>query len=87
MHNPLSQFEIKPLIPIELFGLDLSFTNAAAFMLAATLLAIFIFYVLTRNLSVIPSRCQIAAEMLYRFIKNMVIDTLGIGGFPLFHLL
>lgn len=82
MHNPLSQFEIKPLIPIELFGIDLSFTNAAAFMLVASLLAIFIFYVLTRNLSVIPSRCQIAAEMLYRFIKNMVIDTIGHRGLP-----
>ena len=33
--NPMQQFEIKRLIPIELFGVDASFTNASLFMVIA----------------------------------------------------
>ena len=30
--DPIHQFEIKPIVGLKLFGLDLSFTNSALFM-------------------------------------------------------
>ena len=45
MHSPMEQFEIKRLIPIDLGGLDLSFTNSALFMLIAiALITLFLTY-------------------------------------------
>ena len=38
--KPLHQFEIHPLIPIHIGGLDLSVTKAVAYLLLGTLLTI-----------------------------------------------
>ena len=35
--NPMHQFEIKRIIPLELFGFDASFTNSALFMFVLVL--------------------------------------------------
>ena len=34
MASPVEQFRLTPLVPIEVGGLDISFTNSAAFMVA-----------------------------------------------------
>ncbi len=39
MASPVEQFELKPLIPIEIGGVDLSFTNSALFMALAVVAA------------------------------------------------
>ncbi len=33
MPDPIHQFEIQPIVPIKIFGWDVSFTNSSAFML------------------------------------------------------
>jgi F-type H+-transporting ATPase subunit a len=38
MPDPIHQFEILTLVPIKIFGWDVSFTNSSAYMLAAVLL-------------------------------------------------
>ena len=40
MASPLSQFEIKTLVPLEAFGYDISFTNSSLAMLLTVLLTI-----------------------------------------------
>ena len=35
MANPVEQFTIKPLVPIEVANVDVSFTNSALFMTIA----------------------------------------------------
>ena len=42
--SPLKQFEIQPIIDINIFGLDLSFTNSALWMTITTIFIIFFFY-------------------------------------------
>ncbi|MBW7837540.1 MAG: F0F1 ATP synthase subunit A, partial [Sphingomonadales bacterium] len=37
-HSPLAQFEIKPLVPMEIAGHDVSFTNSSLFMVAIVIL-------------------------------------------------
>ena len=38
MASPLSQFEIKTIMPLEIFGHDISFTNSSLAMLVTVLL-------------------------------------------------
>lgn len=84
--SPLTQFEIKPLIPIQIGDLDVSFTNASAFMVLAVVLAsVFLIAGVKRNAAV-PGRWQSMAELIYVFIGNLVRDTIGSEGrayFPL----
>ncbi|HEB79870.1 MAG TPA: F0F1 ATP synthase subunit A, partial [Rhodospirillales bacterium] len=46
MANPLEQFEIKPLVPIDIGGVDASFTNAGLFMVL-TVAAVTLFLTLS----------------------------------------
>ena len=40
--NPLEQFEIRRLIPIEIGHVDLSFTNSSAFMVVIVVLVLWL---------------------------------------------
>lgn len=80
----MQQFEIKRLIPIELFGYDVSFTNASLFMVLA-LAIIPLFYLVAMNRrALVPGRLQSTAELSYEFIANMVRDIVGEGGMKYF---
>lgn len=82
--DPMHQFEIRRLIPLELFGFDASFTNSALFMVIAaaviTLAALFAM----RNGSLVPGRMQSVVELSYQFVANMVRDNVGTEGMKYF---
>lgn len=80
MANPLHQFEITPILPIELGGLNLSFTNSALFMVLAALTAAALMVLPMRRAALIPGRWQNIPEMLYEFIQGLVRDVIGPGG-------
>ena len=83
-HSPLSQFEIKRWVPIEVGDVDVSFTNSATFMVL-TVLAIGIFLILgMRRPAMVPGRWQSMVELSYVFIANLVKDTVGTEGRPYF---
>lgn len=77
MANPLDQFVIKPLIPIELGGVDISFTNASLFMVATVLVIWGVLVMATRRHLLIPSRTQSIAELIYEFTHNLSRDIIG----------
>src|SRR5262249_38161489 len=80
----MHQFEIKRLIPLELFGFDASFTNSALFMvIAGTIITLFTVYAM-RNRALVPSRLQSVAELSYEFVANMVRDNAGTDGMKYF---
>ena len=82
--NPMHQFEIKRLIPLELFGFDASFTNSALFMvIAASIITLFTVYAM-RSRALIPTRLQSVAELSYTFVANMVRDNVGTDGMKYF---
>jgi F-type H+-transporting ATPase subunit a len=86
MADPLKQFEIKPLIPLEMGGFDISFTNSAMWMAIATAVSIIFMMIATRKPAMIPGRIQVMAEGTYEFIASMVRDNIGSKGreyFPL----
>ena len=82
--SPLSQFEIKRWVPIEIGDVDVSLTNSAAFMVL-TVVAIGVFLILgMRRPAIVPGRWQSMVELSYVFIANLVKDTVGTEGRPYF---
>ncbi|MDH4982461.1 F0F1 ATP synthase subunit A [Hyphomicrobium sp. D-2] len=80
----MEQFEIKRIIPLELFGWDISFTNASLFMvLAVVLIPLFYLFAMNRR-ALVPGRLQSIAELSYEFIANMIKDLVGEKGMKYF---
>lgn len=87
MSSPLDQFQIKPIVPIEIAGLNLAFTNSALWMTVAAAGATFFLVSAASGAKIVPGRLQSAAEMLYEFIAGMVRENVGDEGkkyFPFF---
>ncbi len=80
MASPLEQFYIKPIVPIEIGGVDLSFTNSSAWMVAAVVAASAFLTFGARRRALVPGRWQVMAEMSYEFIANMIRDNVGDAG-------
>jgi F-type H+-transporting ATPase subunit a len=78
--NPLEQFNIKPLIPFEIGGIDLAFTNSALFMVLTVLVASLLMLVPMYRASLIPHRRQNIPEMLYDIVHGIVYDVVGSEG-------
>ncbi len=80
MANPLAQFEIHTLVPIQLGEVDASFTNSGLFMVVAVT-AITLFLTLgMRAHRLVPGRWQSMAELSYEFIASMVRENVGTEG-------
>jgi F-type H+-transporting ATPase subunit a len=79
-HSPLEQFEIHPILPINIGGLDVSFTNSALWMVIAAGLVYALVMYGARHRSMVPGRLQALVEMSYEFIADMVGSTVGKEG-------
>jgi F-type H+-transporting ATPase subunit a len=84
--GPIAQFEVKRLIPINVGGVDLSFTNSALFMVLTLVVATGFLLIATRQRAVVPSRLQSSAELAYEFVLGTVRDTVGKEGMRFFPL-
>ena len=80
MHNPLDQFKIKKILPIELFGYDISITNSSSFMIMAVLCILIYFILAFKNYQVVPTRMQISGELIYNMILNLLEQNIGVEG-------
>lgn len=83
-NDPISQFQISKLIPIEVGGLDFSFTNSSLFMVATVAVASGFLFLTTSNRGMVPSRMQSISEMSYEFVASMLRDGAGSGGMRFF---
>lgn len=86
MADPIHQFVITPIIPLEVGGIDLSFTNSSLWMMIGVVLSTVTLTMATRRKSLVPGRLQVMGEMLYEFVANMIRENIGSGGrqyFPL----
>jgi F-type H+-transporting ATPase subunit a len=78
--SPLEQFQIKPIVPLEVAGYDVSFTNASAFMLLALVLVWGFMFFGTRKAALVPGRWQAAVESVHEFVVGMVDENIGPKG-------
>lgn len=79
-HSPLDQFLIKKIIPFEVGGVDVSYTNSAlAMTVGVVAVSAFLIFGMRRG-AVVPGRWQLLAEMGYEFVANMIRDNVGQEG-------
>jgi F-type H+-transporting ATPase subunit a len=79
-HGPMHQFEIQRIMPLEIAGYDVSFTNSSLFMaIAVALITGFLLYAMRAG-ALVPGRMQSVAEVLYEYIATMVRENLGPEG-------
>jgi F-type H+-transporting ATPase subunit a len=86
MPDPIHQFDLHRILPLNLGGWDVSFTNSAAFMLLAVLLTTAFFVYATRSRGLVPSRLQSVAEIAHDFVADMVRESTGKEGMKFFPL-
>jgi F-type H+-transporting ATPase subunit a len=84
--DPIHQFELTRIVPIEIGGVDLSFTNSALFMVITILLGSGLLLWATMHRRLIPSRAQASAEIFYEFVAKMHRDAVGSEGMRFFPL-
>ncbi|OUS17297.1 F0F1 ATP synthase subunit A [Rhodospirillales bacterium 47_12_T64] len=76
----MHQFEIHPIVSLQLGSYDISFTNSALFMvLSVTLITGFLVFS-TRGRALVPGRWQSMAEMGYEMVANLLRDNVGSEG-------
>lgn len=81
MSGPIEQFEIKPVISLpKIDGVDLSFTNSSLFMATGVFVCAFFFLIAMRKRSLIPTKLQSVAEIVYELITGMVNEMVGPAG-------
>jgi F-type H+-transporting ATPase subunit a len=80
----MEQFEIRTLYDLNLFGHDISFTNSSLMMVVAlALICGFMIFAMSGR-SLVPSRIQSMAEIVYEYVAGMVKENLGEDGMKFF---
>ncbi len=78
--SPVEQFKIETLVPLEIGGVNIAFTNSALFMLVVVVLASFFLTLSVQSRALVPGRWQSMAELSYEFVANMIRDNVGAEG-------
>ena len=77
--DPMHQFTVEPIVPLEVAGYDISFTNSSLWLLIALgLITAFMAMGMKRQL--VPGRWQMAVEGLTGFVDDMVKVSIGPEG-------
>jgi F-type H+-transporting ATPase subunit a len=82
--SPVKQFDINTLIPLELGGVNISFTNSALWMVLSISLATALLTLSMRNRSLVPGRWQSVSELMYEFVSGMIKENVGKAGMAYF---
>ncbi len=82
----MHQFQISPIIPIHVGGVDLSFTNSSLWMLIAAALSLVVLGLSSSRHETVPGRLQLIGEEIYGFVANLISDNIGTKGMEYFPL-
>ncbi len=80
MANPMEQFAVKTIKPLEVAGYDVSFTNSSLWMLIALVAVAAFLFIGTARPQLVPGRMQAATEYLYDFVRKMLDENVGPEG-------
>ena len=80
----MEQFVVKPIVPIEVGGIDISFTNSALFMMLAVAVSTLLFALCLRKRTLVPSVAQSVPETIYEFIASLLRENVGVEGLKYF---
>lgn len=75
--NPLHQFEVEPILPLMLGGMDVTITNQALWTLMAVAALIAIFTAGAARMRMVPGRLQSFVELTVEFVQDLTKNTAG----------
>ena len=87
MDDPLHPFELHTLVPLSLFGLDISLNKATLTMWIVVAIVVGLLWRAGSNASLVPTKLQSLAELLIDFIRGIIHDTMGKDGMRFFPLI
>ena len=80
----MHQFEVHPLVPLEIGGVDISFTNASLWMVIVVASVSLLMAIAASSRSLVPTRMQSLAEISYQFVADMIRSSAGSEGLKFF---
>jgi len=80
MANPMEQFEVVKVHPMDAMGYDISFTNSSTWMLVALVAVSAFLFIGTARPQLVPNRAQAAVEYMYDFVRKMLDENVGPEG-------
>ena len=80
MSDPLHQFTIKPIVALDICGVDISFSNSSFYMTLALVCATVFFICGIFRASIIPNRYQSIVEIIYTFVFDIFNENVGEKG-------
>ncbi|AXS39524.1 F0F1 ATP synthase subunit A [Breoghania sp. L-A4] len=83
-NDPIHQFQITKIFPVEIGGLDFSFTNSSLFMVAVVAVSTAFLVLATSGRGLVPTRWQSLAEMSYEFVASTLRSSAGSEGMKFF---
>ena len=76
----IRQFEVDVVVPLKVFGLDVSITSVStAKVTTAFLIVTYMIYAM-RQRAILPGRLQMSAELVYSFVRDTVLRVAGPEG-------
>ena len=84
MAGPMEQFEVHTIVPLEIAGVDVSFTNASLWMMIVVVTITLLLTMATSKRALVPTRMQSVAEISYQFIADMIRSSAGAEGLKFF---
>jgi F-type H+-transporting ATPase subunit a len=82
--DPMHQFHVERLVPIEIGGVDLSFSNASLFMVLGAAIPAAFMLATSAKAALVPGRAQAVAEGAFGFVRDMLQDAAGSQGVKMF---
>jgi F-type H+-transporting ATPase subunit a len=78
--DPLEQFIIRPIVPIHVAGLDISFTNSSLWMMIGVLASAALMSIAMRPKALVPGRLQMLVELFHGMTADMLNASIGVEG-------
>jgi F-type H+-transporting ATPase subunit a len=80
----MEQFKIHPIVPLEIGGIDVSFTNSSLWMCIVVASITLLLTLATSSRALVPSRMQSIAEISYTFVADLIRSAAGSDGLKFF---
>ena len=84
MIDPMASFQVKNVLPVSLFGFDISITNSAIFMLLVVAMICGILWLATIDRGIVPTKLQVVIENAFFFVGGIVKSNAGKKGVEIF---
>jgi len=80
----MEQFEIHPIVPLQIGGVDISFTNSSLWMVVVAGSIALLMTMAASSRALVPGRVQSLAEISYTFVADMIRSSAGTAGMQFF---